>query len=147
MRKIASFVLSLKTSHQSCRGFPAGAGGREPSCQCRRLKRCGLDPWIGKIPWRANGKPLQYSCLKIPWTEKLGGLQSDGSQRVDHDWVTKLVSSPTLTFWFFDSSCCNGSKLILLWSFDFHFLNDEWCWASFHTFSVYLYIFFGERCI
>ena len=22
------------------------------ACQCRRQKRCGLNPWVGKIPWR-----------------------------------------------------------------------------------------------
>ena len=27
---------------------------------------------------------------KIPWTEELGGLQSMGSLRVKHDWVTSL---------------------------------------------------------
>ena len=27
---------------------------------------------------------------KIPWTEEPGGLQSMGSQRVGHDWVTSL---------------------------------------------------------
>ena len=31
-------------------GFPGGAGGKEPACQCRRHKRCGCDPWVGKIP-------------------------------------------------------------------------------------------------
>ena len=30
-------------------GFPGGASGKEPSCQCRRSKRRGFDPWIGKI--------------------------------------------------------------------------------------------------
>ena len=25
-------------------GFPDGANGRDPPCQCRRHKRCGLDP-------------------------------------------------------------------------------------------------------
>ena len=30
-------------------GFPGGASGKEPICQCRR---CGFDPCIGKIPWR-----------------------------------------------------------------------------------------------
>ena len=30
-----------------------------------------------------DGTPLQYSCLKIPWTEEPGGLQSMGSLRVD----------------------------------------------------------------
>ena len=33
-------------------GFPAGASGKEPSYQCKRHKRCGFDPWVGKIPWR-----------------------------------------------------------------------------------------------
>ena len=27
---------------------------------------------------------------RIPWTEKPGGLQSTGSQRVGHDWATSL---------------------------------------------------------
>ena len=27
---------------------------------------------------------------KIPWTEEPGGLQSMGSQRVEHDWATSL---------------------------------------------------------
>ena len=30
-------------------GFPGGASGKEPSCQCRGLKRHGFDPWVGKI--------------------------------------------------------------------------------------------------
>ena len=30
---------------------------------------------------------------KIPWTEELGRLQSMGSQRVRHDWVTSLTHS------------------------------------------------------
>ena len=33
-------------------GFPGGASGKEPTCQCRRHKRCRFDPWVGKIPWR-----------------------------------------------------------------------------------------------
>ena len=32
--------------------FPGGASGKEPACQCRRCKRLGFDPWVGKIPWR-----------------------------------------------------------------------------------------------
>ena len=33
-------------------GLPGGASGKEPTCQCRRLKRCGFSPWVKKIPWR-----------------------------------------------------------------------------------------------
>ena len=32
-------------------GFPGGASGKEPTCQCRRHKRHGFDPWVEKIPW------------------------------------------------------------------------------------------------
>jgi len=38
-----------------------------------------------------NGNPLQYSCLENPMTEEPGGLQSTGSQRVGHDWVTNTL--------------------------------------------------------
>ena len=31
--------------------FPGGACRKEPSCQHGRYKRCGFDPWVGKIPW------------------------------------------------------------------------------------------------
>ena len=34
------------------KGFPGGTSGKEPTCQCRRHKRYGFDPTIGKIPWR-----------------------------------------------------------------------------------------------
>ena len=38
-------------------GFPSGTSGKEPACQCRRCKRCGFDPWVGKIPWRRAWQP------------------------------------------------------------------------------------------
>ena len=37
--------------------------------------------------WQPNSSTLAW---KIPWTEKPGGLQSMGSLRVGHDWVTSL---------------------------------------------------------
>ena len=60
-------------------GFPAGASGKVPPCQCRRHKRYGFNPWVGKSPWRRHGNPLQHSCLEnteywIPWTEETSGL-------------------------------------------------------------------------
>ena len=38
-------------------GFPGGASGKEPACQCRRCKRYRFDPWVGKIPWRRAWQP------------------------------------------------------------------------------------------
>ena len=36
------------------------------ACQCKRHKRCGFDPWMGKMPWRKACNSLQYSCLENP---------------------------------------------------------------------------------
>ena len=37
--------------------FPSGASGKESACQCGRCQRPGLDPWVGKIPWRRKWQP------------------------------------------------------------------------------------------
>ena len=42
-------------------GFPGGASGKEPTCQCKRLKDVGLIPGSGRSPGEGNGNPLQYS--------------------------------------------------------------------------------------
>ena len=47
----------------------------------------GSIPGLGWSPGERNGKPFQYLCYKIPWTEQPGRLQAMGSQRVWHDWT------------------------------------------------------------
>ena len=37
--------------------FPGGGSGKEPACQCRRLKRRAFDPWLRKIPRRRAWQP------------------------------------------------------------------------------------------
>ena len=44
---------------QTFRGFLGGASGKEPTCQCRRFKLLGFNPWIGKIPWRRAWQSTQ----------------------------------------------------------------------------------------
>ena len=56
--------------------------GKESACNAGDL---GLIPGSGRSPGEGNGYPPQYSCLRIPWTEEAGGLQSTGSQGVRHD--------------------------------------------------------------
>ena len=69
-------------------GFPGGARGKESACQCRRCKRCGFDPWAGKISWRRKGQTTPgFLAWKIPWAEEPGGQQSMGLQRIGHDWA------------------------------------------------------------
>ena len=31
-------------------GFPGGAVVKNPPAKCRRCKKPGFDPWVGKIP-------------------------------------------------------------------------------------------------
>ena len=38
-------------------GFPGGASCKEPTCQYRRHKWRGLDPWVRKIPWKRAQQP------------------------------------------------------------------------------------------
>ena len=38
-------------------GFSDDASGKEPACPCRRLKRRGFDPWVGKMPQRKAWQP------------------------------------------------------------------------------------------
>ena len=43
-----------------------GSSAKEPTCQCRRHKRHGFDPWVRKIPWRRAWQPrTTYLCIYI----------------------------------------------------------------------------------
>ena len=55
----------------------------------------GSIPGSGRSPGEGNGNPLQFYCLKNPWTGQPGRLQSMGLQRVGHDWATSLSLSHT----------------------------------------------------
>ena len=44
-------------------GFPDGPSGKESTCQCRRRKRQGFDPWVGKI---ACSRKLQSAQVFLP---------------------------------------------------------------------------------
>ena len=52
------------------------------------------ETWIQSLGWEdplEKGMAIHSSFLawRIPWTQETGGLQSMGSQWVEHDWVTK----------------------------------------------------------
>ena len=42
-------------------------------------------PGLGRSPREGHANPLQYLPGESPWTEKPGGLQSMGLQRIGHD--------------------------------------------------------------
>ena len=83
--RISWFVIVFNTQWD----YPGGASGKEPTCQCRRRKKCMFHPWVRKIWWRRKWQPTPVFLLgESPWTEEPGGLQSTGSHRVRHSWVT-----------------------------------------------------------
>jgi len=45
-------------------GLPRWHSGRKSTCQSKRHKRHGFDPWVGKMPGVGNSNLFQYSCLK-----------------------------------------------------------------------------------
>ena len=52
---------------KSVLGFPGGASGKEPACQCRLDEReVGLIPGLGRYPGGGHNNRLQYSCLENP---------------------------------------------------------------------------------
>ena len=56
-------------------GFLGGTRVKELACLCKRLKRRGFDPWVGKIPWRRawQSTPVLL-CGESPWTQEPGRL-------------------------------------------------------------------------
>ena len=57
----STFLLLCFHSLIALGNVPGGTSGKEPTCQCRRCKRCWFHLWVGKIPWRRAWQPLQYS--------------------------------------------------------------------------------------
>ena len=42
-------------------GLPRWLSGKEATCQCRKRKRHGFDPCVGKIPWNRKWQPTPVS--------------------------------------------------------------------------------------
>ena len=49
---------------------------KNPPVSAGDVRDVGSIPGLGRVPGGWHGNPLQYSCLKNPWTEEPGGLQS-----------------------------------------------------------------------
>ena len=70
-------------------GFPGGTSGKEPASQCRRHKRCGLNPWIRKIPWRWEWQPTPvFLPGEFHGQRSLVGYSSWGRKELDMTVVT-----------------------------------------------------------
>ena len=77
-----NFYLSLNCLKDVGRGpalgFLDGTVVKNPPANAGDIRDMGSIPESGTSPRVGDGTPLQYSCLKIPWTEEPGRLQSMG---------------------------------------------------------------------
>ena len=87
-------------------GFPGGDSGKEATCQQRRSKRLGFDPWVGKIPWRrkwqstpvflpgeSHGQKSLVGCS--PW----GGKELDMTEHETNESNTHTHASHSVCPW------------------------------------------------
>ena len=82
-------LFKRNNTEQWFSGLPRWANGKEHSCQCRRCKRCGLDPWVGKIPWRRARQPTPVFLPGESHRQRsLGGKSSWGCKELDMTEVT-----------------------------------------------------------
>ena len=58
------FTLKKEENFDMC-CFLDGSMGKESACSAEDTGD-RLIPWLGKISWRREWYPLQYSCLKNP---------------------------------------------------------------------------------
>ena len=71
------------------KGFPCVSDGKESTYN---VENPGSIPGSTKSPGEGNGYPLRYSCLENFMDRGACELQSLGSQRVRHDWVTNMYT-------------------------------------------------------
>ena len=83
-----SFIFTLHILLVSSLLFPPP----KSACQCRRHKRCGFSPWVGKILWRREWQSTQYSWLKKP-LDRAAWKAAIVLQRTELDWSNLVYSS------------------------------------------------------
>ena len=53
----SAYIFFYKLSFWPQQGLPRSPGSKESICQCRRHRRLGFDPWVGRTPWHRKWQP------------------------------------------------------------------------------------------
>ena len=76
-------------------GFPGGASGKESACHCRKCKRLGFNPWVGKIPWSGKWQPtLVFLPRKCNEQRSLAGYRSHVAKKSQMRLNTQKHNAP-----------------------------------------------------
>ena len=115
-------------------GRPLCLSSKESTCQWRRPRRCGLDPWVRKIPCRRKWQPTPVHAWGIPWTEECFVLRSMGSHRVGDSWsrwahsTAKAGEEMSDVLWKTDARSPQGNE-----EQDLHYIQEEAALPGFQT--------------
>ena len=116
----ATSAVMWRTTECPLWSFPGDAAAKNLPAKAGISGDRGSIPGPGRSPGGGNGNPLQYSCLEDCCLEEPGGLQSEGSQRIWHDWtlihamesIDKNVKLKAPSVWdpYGEKNECNGSS-------------------------------------
>ena len=85
-------------------GLPIWLSGKESTCQCRRSRRRGFDPWVRKIPWKRSRQPTPVFLLwKSHGQRSLASYSPWGHKELDmtehtHTFVAHIARRDKKTF-------------------------------------------------
>ena len=68
-------------------GLSTWLSGKESTCQCKRHRRRGFDPWVRKMPWRRKWPPTPVFLPGKPHGQSSLAGYSPWSPRVGHSWA------------------------------------------------------------
>ena len=94
----------------------SSSSGKESSCQHRRCRILGFNPWVGKTPWSRKWKPVPvFLPVKSHGQRSLVGYSPWGPTELDMTEHTHTSDSPhKLLFFIFTWSGAQDPKLCLL---------------------------------
>ena len=94
--------------------LPRWHSGKESTHNAGDGKRCGFDPWVGKIPWsRKQQLTLILGTGKFHGQRSLAGYSPWSRKRVRHNWTH------TLPDWYALPQGYSVSGLLIFWTRSF----------------------------
>ena len=103
--------------------FPGDSLVKLFACQCGRCRRCGFEPWVGKIPWRRKWQPSQYSYLEDPMDRGVWWVANSRPWPSTHWQLSMPIPLPSLL------SFCIKQESLSAFSFsDYKKFNSSKSW-------------------